>query len=528
MADESSRKCSVCRCKARQICGGCADIYYCSKEHQKQHWNTHKLHCKPYKIVVSDQLGRYLVASRNLKAGDIILREKALVIGPKQGSLPVCLSCYKEIASLTKDHFRCTGCNFPFCSQSCTQAGVHKEECQVLGRSKKRINIVDFSKAHPVYECITPLRILLMKENRPKDYQAFESLETHVEDRRDGDLWRVNQNNVVDFLRYVCQMEQLFSDEEIHSVCGAMDINSFEIKSSNSPAVAGIFPATAMMAHNCIPNMSHVIDEQDRVTVRAAVPIQKGENLFVSYTLTLRGTIERRSTLRQSKFFECNCARCADPTECQTYLSAFKCQKCSVGNVLPLKPLQLHTNWRCDRCSYRLNAAVVARIDNQLNNEFDAIGPNDVQKFEDFLKRHGSLLHPNHYYFTSARQSLSQLYGRDSQFLLGSLSSTLLERKISLCRELLSVADVLEPGLTRLRGVTLYEMHAPIMMLATRQFDAEEISKEEFEERMVQVRRILKQCQQILAMEPDNSPEGVMNKASLTALEQMQQWAKFD
>ena len=93
------------------------------------------------------------------------------------------------------------------------------------------------------------------------------------------------------------------------------------------------------------------------------------------------GTIERRSTLRQSKFFECNCARCADPTECQTYLSAFKCQKCSVGNVLPLKPLQLHTNWRCDRCSYRLNAAVVARIDNQLNNEFDAIGPNDVQKY---------------------------------------------------------------------------------------------------------------------------------------------------
>ena len=50
-----------------------------------------------------------------------------------------------------------------------------------------------------------------------------------------------------------------------------------------------------------------------------------------------------------------------------------------MGNVLALKPLQQHTNWRCDRCSYRLNAAVVARIDNQLKNEFDAIGPNDVQ-----------------------------------------------------------------------------------------------------------------------------------------------------
>ena len=46
---------------------------------------------------------------------------------------------------------------------------------------------------------------------------------------------------------------------------------------------------TAVMAHCCIPNVSHTIDEQDRVTVRAALSIQKGENLYVSYTHTLQG-----------------------------------------------------------------------------------------------------------------------------------------------------------------------------------------------------------------------------------------------
>lgn len=69
--------------------------------------------------------------------------------------------------------------------------------------------------------------------------KSFKTLQTHVEERRDGDLWRVNQNNVVQFLRHVCQMEQLFSEEDIHAICGAMDINSFEVKSGASTPVVG-------------------------------------------------------------------------------------------------------------------------------------------------------------------------------------------------------------------------------------------------------------------------------------------------
>ena len=58
MTSQSDQKCAVCDKKASQICGGCCDVYYCAKEHQKSHWPAHKLHCTPYKIVSSEKLGR--------------------------------------------------------------------------------------------------------------------------------------------------------------------------------------------------------------------------------------------------------------------------------------------------------------------------------------------------------------------------------------------------------------------------------------------------------------------------------------
>jgi hypothetical protein len=190
--------------------------------------------------------------------------------------------------------------------------------------------------------------------------------------------------------------------------------------------------------------------------------------------------------LRQSKLFECDCSRCSDPTECSTYLSALCCPKCTTGSVLPVRPLDESelTEWQCSRCPYILTASVVNRVVDRLKQEFQAIGPNQVEKYfiialiqkqfrsfssrriymqnryEGFLSRHASLLHPNHFLFTSARQSLSQLYGRDERFLLNTLTTNQLERKVAICRQLLDVADVVEPGLTRIRGMYRNQMNS--------------------------------------------------------------------
>lgn len=47
---------------------------------------------------------RYLVASRDLKKGEILVEVDALVIGPCAESLPLCLGCYVDLAPLPRKY----------------------------------------------------------------------------------------------------------------------------------------------------------------------------------------------------------------------------------------------------------------------------------------------------------------------------------------------------------------------------------------------------------------------------------------
>lgn len=43
--------CAVCGVPAHQKCGGCKNVSYCGKEHQKIHWKKgHKAECKCYEV----------------------------------------------------------------------------------------------------------------------------------------------------------------------------------------------------------------------------------------------------------------------------------------------------------------------------------------------------------------------------------------------------------------------------------------------------------------------------------------------
>ena len=50
--------CSWCNQEASLSCGGCGKVYYCSREHQKQHWVKHKNDCRCYIELKSDDEGR--------------------------------------------------------------------------------------------------------------------------------------------------------------------------------------------------------------------------------------------------------------------------------------------------------------------------------------------------------------------------------------------------------------------------------------------------------------------------------------
>lgn len=121
-------KCVVCNEKAPFKCTACKLVNYCGADHQKKvffidcrisygviviffsflflfkDWPMHKVNCRPFKIERSDEMGRYLVATRDIPAKSVIFIEPPLVIGPKW-----CISDEDK----GSPHFPCVGCFKP-------------------------------------------------------------------------------------------------------------------------------------------------------------------------------------------------------------------------------------------------------------------------------------------------------------------------------------------------------------------------------------------------------------------------------
>jgi hypothetical protein len=112
------------------------------------------------KLLQNPEMGRYYVAARNLKAGEMMFEELPFVIGPKPDSPPICLSCYCPVDGSTNGP-KCTKCLWPLCPE-CNESGGsvwHKGECAVFVKSKNKFQCVeDSTTGCPQLDCITPLR----------------------------------------------------------------------------------------------------------------------------------------------------------------------------------------------------------------------------------------------------------------------------------------------------------------------------------------------------------------------------------
>jgi hypothetical protein len=64
--------------------------------------------CYPYGVEEREGVGRILVATRDISPGDIIFREKELVVGPSKGTEPVCIGQLTILNSIYLMYFRFT------------------------------------------------------------------------------------------------------------------------------------------------------------------------------------------------------------------------------------------------------------------------------------------------------------------------------------------------------------------------------------------------------------------------------------
>ena len=424
----------------------------------------------------------------------------------------------------------CSQCLWPVCGPECEGLPIHREnECAVFAKAGVKFQPVNDSAAVCLqYECITPLRVLLAKEKDLKRWQEeVEMMEAHNDIRKKRPLWQFNQTNVVGYLRGPCKLDR-FPEELIHTVCGILEINAFEARTTAGHFIRCLYPKLAILSHNCVSNVHHSVSPDDfAVYVRAVVDTPENGELFSSYTYSLWPTLVRRDYLKESKYFECKCPRCQDKTELGTHMGSLKCSKCDNGVILSTDPLSFTCDWKCTHCDFKTNAVAVKKVYDTVQAEIDAVemlgGPEGIEQREAIFRKYRSVFHPKNAYMTIVRSALTQLYGRADGYTIEDLPDLLLERKVELCNQLMEVLDVIEPGFSRIRGITLYELHAPLMILARNLYTSGAISKDEFRKKLQEAIDTLGKSVEILKNEVPDSNEGQLGLMAQQAYESLNQ-----
>merc|ERR1712129_125388 len=89
-------KCSLCSNAGAKLCSRCCSISYCGPECQKKDWGRHKGKCSPVVVREVEGEGRGLVAAKNIKTGDLIIKESAVI------ALPEDIGMWEAGAEITK------------------------------------------------------------------------------------------------------------------------------------------------------------------------------------------------------------------------------------------------------------------------------------------------------------------------------------------------------------------------------------------------------------------------------------------
>ena len=347
----------------------------------------------------------------------------------------------------------CSLCRWPLCSELCQQSGGHHEiECELLARQQAYPSEIELNQEDcRVYDCIAPLRIVLDNQKHPDRSRLWLGLEDHRNHRKKIGIWQVDRQSVVDPILIDWQLDEQIDEEELQRACGILEVNAFEVcDESEAISARAVYSHACLMAHDCVPNTACSVNPvTQRMTVRAAVDIPAGQMITTSYTFTLDGTQRRRVHLRETKFFDCQCNRCCDPTELGTHLSSLACPRCNGQHyTVPEDPLNPESCWKClgERCNNRIGSSQVNQLLDCLQRKADELNYDDISGLESFVDTWSSILHPNHSILIGIKYYLCHFYGNAPGFALHEMPLNLLERKIKLCQELLSVAKILEPG----------------------------------------------------------------------------------
>ena len=120
--EESENLCFLCLKPCAELCSKCNEIPYCSPDHLEVHFDSN--FCAPFRVLQKPNVGRFLIATRDIEPGELILKDKPVIFGPSFESGPLCLECLAPVDG----SFLCPKCDLPLCGKSCTQGKMTEIE----------------------------------------------------------------------------------------------------------------------------------------------------------------------------------------------------------------------------------------------------------------------------------------------------------------------------------------------------------------------------------------------------------------
>lgn len=258
--------------------------------------------------------GRGVFATRDIAAGELIFRERALVTGPtaRKGQLSSCVCCHQM---LPQSGFLCRHrCTLPVCA-GCSDAEIHRAECEHFRRWQPKDADEELEQVNPLsLRILTAVRVFhLSKEQR------------HLVDAMQANASRGYRQEIIkaaQCFRNFPTTDRQFMDQ-LFRIVGVLNTNAFEApcrSGGHEVLLRGLFPLTAIMNHECTPNASHYFDNGTLAVVRAARDIPKGGEITTTYTKILWGNLTRGIFLKMTKNFTCDCVRCNDNTVSPGYV----------------------------------------------------------------------------------------------------------------------------------------------------------------------------------------------------------------
>lgn len=143
-------------------------------------------------------------------------------------------------------------------------------------------------------------------------------------------------------------------------------------------------------------------------------------------------------------------------------------------------------------------------------HEICVLNRKSPRDFEAFLTKYKGALHESNSFVLQIKYALTQLYGNVDGFALTQMTEVLLERKASLCEELLQIALIIEPGLSSFRGFLLVDLYTTKMELLKRYKSKGMLLEGEHEKRCAELAQLLKDIETVNALDSNGKKMIIM------------------